>query len=275
MPPIPPSPFWYRVKGSYFGECERDDEGHCLPSGQQEESKPKPPGMTGMEGSDGPGKVAEARKEDRRVETEERREQEVEHARNMSRAHMEGERDAGLREFRGRKEADEWGVRSFSKWAGSLSDEEEQAVSTYTSAMYGPINRGLRDGDLDKEDAETVKRLDGILSRGKVPEDMIVFRGISDPEVLGDLKGWQGKIFEDRAYVSTTLAPEIAERFADAALFRIRVPKGAKAGYIGAVFEEEDGGEQELLLPRGTKIKINGYGEKEGRVVIEAEVILD
>lgn len=35
------------IKGSYFGECERDDEGHCLPSGQaggeggEEQEKPK------------------------------------------------------------------------------------------------------------------------------------------------------------------------------------------------------------------------------------------
>lgn len=29
------------VKGSYFGECERDDEGHCLPSGRGDSDKPE------------------------------------------------------------------------------------------------------------------------------------------------------------------------------------------------------------------------------------------
>lgn len=31
------------IKASYFADCERDDAGHCLPSGQQETSKPDKP----------------------------------------------------------------------------------------------------------------------------------------------------------------------------------------------------------------------------------------
>lgn len=31
------------LKGSYFAECERDDEGHCLPSGQQGAEEPEEP----------------------------------------------------------------------------------------------------------------------------------------------------------------------------------------------------------------------------------------
>jgi hypothetical protein len=36
---------WFRKGDSYFGECERDDEGHCKPSGQSGESgHEEPPG---------------------------------------------------------------------------------------------------------------------------------------------------------------------------------------------------------------------------------------
>ncbi len=44
-PVVRPSPFEkksYQVKGSYFADCERDDTGHCLPSGEADEGESEP-----------------------------------------------------------------------------------------------------------------------------------------------------------------------------------------------------------------------------------------
>ena len=90
----------------------------------------------------------------------------------------------------------------------------------------------------------------------RTPEDMKVARF-----VRGDVAGMMtpGATFKDNGYVSTTINPDLAfESFEGEADWKIHieVPKGSKALYIAE--KSEYPWEKELLLPRGSQMKVTG-----------------
>ncbi len=165
-------------------------------------------------------------------------------------------------------EMQRWSEQNFRPWIKSWSRQEAGAFNGYRSHHYEPINNYLRFGadEVDERDltVEAVRRqidlMDAAFARTSVPEDVIAYRGL-DMDVEGIIPG---NVIIDGGYVSTTLDPRIAARFAFATQGRqpvwmeIEVPKGTRAGTIG------NHQERELLIARGSEYEV--LSVKEGNV---------
>jgi hypothetical protein len=159
-----------------------------------------------------------------------------------------------------------------SDYGGHITVRERAAVSEYRGAAYAPMNSVLRGqkelygdpigqalkeyGYTKKTLNEEMRHLDSAISKSKVPENIVVHRGMRLPENPESLLGAH---ITDKAYVSTSLEKGVAQGFRPgqpppSAVVSIKVPKGATGIYVDAAMQHL--WERELLLPRNTKIKI-------------------
>lgn len=161
-------------------------------------------------------------------------------------------------------------TKGLTRIAKPYTPNELEAVRTYGGGAYIYINRFLRDGDpfpepvrqeLDKDGFNVIDELDSALNSSFIAEDATLLRGIYFRENNPILKGLQalkpGDVIEDAAYLSTTKATEIPSAFIGNVEMRIL----AKAGVRGIDANEAVGGmkhaiEDEVILPRGTKLKV-------------------
>ena len=222
-------------EGSYFAECPRDEKGYCLPGG-----------------GGNSGKKAAAAGEPRK--------------------------------FKGQKDRIAWQQKTFGddgddmpiNFGGSKATPvERESLRDYAGEAYTDINDGLRGGPMKAMDPATrakVKVLDGVIKKNQLPETAQVYRGLSAQ--LTKVK--VGDTFTDKGFMSTSMDPAIASGFADGVVFRIKVPKGTNAALIGNKTPVAGGGagsEEEILLGRGTKIKVTGYKKVGSGYVVDAEVV--
>jgi hypothetical protein len=150
---------------------------------------------------------------------------------------------------------------SYREWNDGLSKKEFDAVAKYQAAGHFEMNGHLRSGKPNNKKVRSdVANLDAAMSKTSVPRDLVVHRG-TDPNVykneLGpDPSTWVGKTFTDKGFMSTTVDPEQAFGGTES---EIRVPKGSKGSWLGDLKGREQlNVEQELLLPRNTKLRIVG-----------------
>lgn len=180
------------------------------------------------------------------------------------------------RRFDDRDSARAWLSSTFAPWEASLTAAEQEALSAYKLDAYEPLNEALRFGvDLGDEDEQLVRDLDTALSRFRLPEPVIVFRGFVDPAVQAAAIGRE---FIDFGYFSTSLLRIVAEDIIgsesqdERVLAQVTVPGGAQIGaFVGAPDLVRDFGELEILLPRESRFRITGRSDAEN---IELEVIV-
>ncbi|WP_288858150.1 ADP-ribosyltransferase [uncultured Corynebacterium sp.] len=187
---------------------------------------------------------------------------------------------------------------------GKLEQFEADAVALYTDIGHRDINRHAReykDGLLDaakngkraerrklNSTVEAMRGLDSLMDRSpRVKQPLKVVRRVRMQELEGcaidgnfsakDLDSWRGKEFKSWGYLSTSTHGQDA--FGDIEL-RLTLPKGTKGVYLGwdenkdkstALSKYPD--EEELLLGRQTRYRINSVRTKNGRKIVEAEVI--
>lgn len=280
MPPISPSPFWYRIKaGSYFGECERDDEGRCLPSGRagqqkpeegrkpspsstpkepdktdaEETPKPKYPGIVGDGNSPQPGEVAEERKKKKEEE--------------------DNEKPVTFTSQADRAKAFEYAQKTYKGWASDLTPEQLKALKVYGGNAHHPINNSLRRGNLPHDEyVKTIKDLDDAIEAAPPTSTPVVaYRGVG-VGVANQMT--PGKEFTDHGYSSTSINKHIAHGFAEDALIEVSIPKGARLAAMDAISDDPEDTENEFLLPRGTRYRVTGKRrDPEYGTVITVEVI--
>lgn len=204
-----------------------------------------------------------------------------------------------------------------------FTKEQRVAIKGYTGVDYKHINKLLRTGEavdslrahLEKEIADIDSAID---ENGVIEEPARVFRGIIGyapgtsgfngtdwSQVMKDLK--VGDVFTDEAYMSTSNKPAIAYGFFGAGLgasgytgskdspsnqefestnanvfFSIDLPAGSKALGIPDDFSTSSR-EEEVLLPRGTKLKVKAIRRVKQRrfdaevynYFVETEVVND
>lgn len=149
-----------------------------------------------------------------------------------------------------------------------LKTTERDALQHYASNHpgdgYQAVNRGLRDGS---GNCSICGKLDDAIGKSEVSKDVQVFRGASLPDhVLSSLT--PGSTFTDKGYVSTSLDHSVASNFSGkGAVFSIHVPKGSN-GIFASHYTDND--EKELLLPRGSKFRIDSVTKHGGRTYINA-----
>lgn len=154
----------------------------------------------------------------------------------------------------------------------SLPKEEADALEGYTSGDYVRINDHLRDYDrpsslmwdkmfpkMSVDEIESkVEALDKTFEKTSVAcsEPVEVFRGMALAKGSWASKLQAGDVIEDRGLVSTSHSKKQAQSFSSPSpsdeqiIFTIKLPKGTKmmAG---------DGAESELILKRGTKMRVS------------------
>jgi hypothetical protein len=159
---------------------------------------------------------------------------------------------------------------------------EVEALTAYAGTGFSRINNGLRrnDGDIARVQAKkTVEGLDAAIKRGRVPEDLVVYRGMKG----GLLKRLnEGDTFQDHGYVSTSLHKKVAEKFGKdrdrnnnkiTTVMEITVPKGSHAIAFDAIFQGGHLDEHELLLPRNSTFKVTSVKETGGTKVVSVAYV--
>ncbi len=175
------------------------------------------------------------------------------------------------RVFEGRPEADKFGEEHYAGWAKGLAPRHIDAISNYKDAGYQLVNSYARGSFRPPTQAsenhikDNVKHLDEVVATApRTPEDLTVWRGIHK-----DLKDAfvPGDTFVDHGFVSTSLRASIASSAhaynKDGTVVKIHVPAGSPGAYIDAAAHSCPGNkcENEFLLPRGSKFKINGISD--------------
>ena len=158
-----------------------------------------------------------------------------------------------------------------SEWM-RLDTASRKAVRAYKSSGFARINTYLRKGTTPTWYTETklatlkrrIKRISESFFR--LENDLTVWRG-----------GWEtsvkvGDVFADKAFVSTSLSREKATSFLSPGegLWKIKVPRDARVALPCC----ENIGELEVLLARGSKVRVTSVTADIGGVVIEAVLIV-
>ena len=165
--------------------------------------------------------------------------------------------------------------------------EEAIALSNYTGAGYDVINPALREGKkLTRDSPQQVEHIDNLLSRTPgLSEPTTLYRiAARGDSVTNHLSGAKvGDVISDPAFMSTSRTEEGAASLLEVAsegkvpvFLEIKAYPGAKVLDVNDVASQQGGlgafaGEQEMLLPRGAKMKIVSDGERTLEDVIGEE----
>ncbi|MGH8357205.1 MAG: NUDIX domain-containing protein, partial [Pseudomonas sp.] len=152
----------------------------------------------------------------------------------------------GARGFGSKVEANEYGLKVLApEWEAKLTSVEKAAVPKYAGSIgYTRINKALRDG---AGNSATIKNITKALDKASIPDAIEVHRGLSlrKPEDIAQFFGGNppqvGNTFTDRAFVSTSLSRQYAQRFAaeggkaKVGMIHITLPTGSKAAFVGGL----------------------------------------
>lgn len=149
------------------------------------------------------------------------------------------------------------------------------------------INGGLRNGKLSERDKKIVKHLDEVISSAKPTKaDTTVYRGITaDSDFAKKLaSAKEGEVISDKAFMSTSVnkskALEYARDAGDAGskkgksggvVMEINVPKGTKT--INLSGESDVNSNEEVILGRGTSVKVTSVTKKGGETPVKVDVV--
>lgn len=185
---------------------------------------------------------------------------------------------------------------------GSTSDAGPY-VEDYTMNAYGPINNYLRTGKWEEDNDSGIKKseiaeyrtaMDHVIGRTETPRDFVLYRGTSGVDKFDTLK--EGDVFTDKGYVSTTTKPDQLWGFMSTAtggrydsrpvekgyVLQINVPKGSNVLSVNRYFKgiseaygpaEGIREENEHILPRGTKFRVDSIGSVEVREGMKDKLI--
>jgi len=192
-----------------------------------------------------------------------------------------------------------WAVADRHGW----SNEDVAVLRMYTGQGANDINESLR-GDYPKQGIHTIyeqaamtETLDRMLaSGGKLPQDMMVYRGMSfeDEKAAGDVLGqWKpGQVWTDPGFGSTSVHRNTAQAFANGflagggetqVLWEISAPKGNSGFPMWNLFTHPAEQEGEILFPRDAHYRIDSVESKSGNpdgfakqiVTIKATMLAD
>ena len=138
-----------------------------------------------------------------------------------------------------------------------LSSREKAEVDRYSGDTFLELNGKLRNGDASDS---AVKHLDSAIEKSDLPNGTKVYRGMSRESARNLFKDGEVKIgaeFSDKAYSSTSTSKGIASMSAiGGVMLEIESGPGAKGLDMKGMSRNEH--ENEVLLPRGAKMKVTG-----------------
>jgi hypothetical protein len=126
-----------------------------------------------------------------------------------------------------------------------VTPEEAAAVKEHAASSYG-LNGALRHGLSTDSQRERVRLIDSAIGKSATTRDLTVHRGLSAGHAAS-LK--PGAVVSDKAFGSVTTDPRVADMYGDKVM-QIHLPAGTNAVPGGRR-------EQELILPRGTAVRVD------------------
>ncbi|MEI8378110.1 MAG: ADP-ribosyltransferase [bacterium] len=119
---------------------------------------------------------------------------------------------------------------------------------------------------------EIIKELDRIFENSVLPENVTVYRGVSQNTANKVLTS--GGIYKDKGFVSTSYKRAEADTFGSHIL-EIEVPKGSKAIDMKTALPHTrwEDWEEELLLPRNSRFELKEFDEKNS--IIRLKLLAD
>lgn len=180
---------------------------------------------------------------------------------------------------------DAWNAfgESYNPQRSTWTPEQRSAARSYTGHSYHSINSYLRGGTTrgaHESDMEIIEQLDSLLKDSVLKEPMMVARGLSNRSeihrLLEENKLEVGTEIEDAGFVSTSIKPWGEHEWDADVELNMKVPKGAKALYLGPPPDDFSKWpeEYELLLNRGTKMRVTRIDKESFPPIIDVEVIL-
>jgi hypothetical protein len=163
------------------------------------------------------------------------------------------------------------------EWEQSLSNDERLALTDWVEHSGFTLSNHLRTGASDPELDKRVGLMDSAISRSFVKNKTVVMRGVEGE--YADLQ--VGDVVHDKSFVSTTLSRDAAIQFAgygSGAIIRISLRPGQYAAYLTPLlpprrYRNDFEDEQEVLLPRGTAIRITRRSvDEDGAIWLDATV---
>ena len=179
-----------------------------------------------------------------------------------------------------------------SSGSASITQQDYDNASTYTTNAFTEINTGLRAGtELTRENKSAVEALDKIIENSpNLEEDSMLYRGmptsvlgISGDTNIGSMStkdfnalknGLIGGTYDDQAFTSTTTNRNTAAVFTGyennrGVEMRITCGKNAR-GVSSANFSVYGAKESEVILPRNSTMQITGVSRSMGRLIVSA-----
>jgi hypothetical protein len=160
-----------------------------------------------------------------------------------------------------------------------LTPSELEAVKAYQGHQYGPINDFLRErrADIIPEVQKHIPHLESATSKSTINKDIRLYRGIR-LDFGVDVHGLVGSTITDKGFASTSLNRKVARNFGE-----LTIEFTAKAGTRGLAVHKANTNaflmfgiplkESEVLLPRGSSLKILSVGKRKGGYHAKAELI--
>jgi hypothetical protein len=136
------------------------------------------------------------------------------------------------------------------------TDKASKYTPTDRKAMAGYIKDSSVNTEIRNDTKGiygTESALDRSIKRHRLQTNTRVYRGLGRSGVLDGVQ--PGDVVHDKGYASTSLDPSLARRFDE--MLVIDVPEGTPVGWNPMITRDN---EQEILLPRGSAVKITSVG---------------
>lgn len=157
------------------------------------------------------------------------------------------------------QELSEYTDKEFKRLNIQKDSARMKELAGYHGTGFLKINKELRSGQVSQETKEKVTFLDDVLNSARLPDDMVLFRGV---QPYKELK--QGDILQEPGFMSTSLSEVKAREFGiegslgteshkSATIFEIHVSKGLNGLFLDSASHI---GEAEVLLSRGLQFKV-------------------
>ena len=170
------------------------------------------------------------------------------------------------------------------KWNDTLTPDERESTTLYTTPYYKEMNDQLRYEGSDPEVQQHIDNVSSAVKKSILPSNMVLYRGAGS-NVLGHLLGFDGsgmnsaqmrrhllqnkdsltkKVIRDQGFTSTSINKGIASGFAknnDGHLIQINAPEGSHGAYLAPLSDNKR--EQEVLLDKEQQFKITDIVDDE------------
>lgn len=187
-----------------------------------------------------------------------------------------------------RKQFDEslWLRDGNGRFAGSVkqsspfTDQQRIELKDYKEGNYRQLNSYLAnptsvEASLAKELNKQVKTIDAAILKSTLVQDTIVYRGIQSPALARNIDRLIGKTMNPPNYLSTSTSSRVARDFAgfgsNGVVLAIKAKTGMRAAHLDQFQVAGNAGENELLFPRDSKIRLTGVDRTRSPMVIMGE----